>query len=100
MYRFTRSVSVSTAANMPAAMQFCNEVTNHLNETYSLSMKAGAELFGAIKVYWFFDMDSLDGMSQLNSKLMQDRVYWSILEKAKHLWVEGSSKDRVVKLIA
>jgi hypothetical protein len=99
MYRFTRSVSVNNAASMPAAMQFCNEVTKHLNEAYSLNMKAGAQLFGSAKVYWFFDMDSLDGMSQLNLKLMQDRVYGSILDKAKHLWVEGSGKDHVVKLI-
>ena len=99
MYRFIRTVTVKTAANMPAALQFCGEVTAHINKTYSMAMKGGVQMFGCAKVYWFFDVDNLDGMAQLNAKLTQDRAYWEILDKAKHLWLEGSGKDCVVKLL-
>lgn len=99
MYRFIRSVTVKNAASMPAALQFCIAVTSHLNKTYNLNMKTGAEMFGNTRVYWFYDVESIDAMGELNAKLMQDHPYWEILEKAKHLWVEGSGQDKVVKLI-
>jgi hypothetical protein len=99
MYRFIRSVTVKTAASMPAALQFSNEVTSHINKTYSMAMKGGVQMFGCATVYWFIDVESLDAMSQFNTKLMQDRAYWDILDKAKPLWLEGSGKDRVVNLL-
>lgn len=99
MYRFIRSAAVKSAVDMPGALQFCNEVTSHINKTYNMSMKTGAQMFGNTRVYWFFDMNSLEEMAQLNAKLMQDRPYWEILAKAKDLWVEGSLKDTVVTMI-
>lgn len=99
MYRFIRTVTVKLAVNMPAALQFCNEVASHLNKSYNLDMKTGVEMFAGTKVYWFSEARTLDEMSQLNAKLMQDRGYWEILEKAKHLWVEGSMRDTIVNII-
>ena len=100
MYRFTRKVTIKVVAGVPGALQFCGEVTAHLNKTYGLAMKAGLEMFGHNRVYWFYDVNSLDEIAQLNSKLMLDRTYWEILDKAKHLWLEGSAQDRIVKIIA
>ena len=99
MYRFTRSITVKLAADMPGALQFGNEVTAYLNKTYNMKINVGVELFGRARVHWSYDVASLDEVSQLNTSLMQDRSYWGIVEKAKHLWVEGSMNDRVVKLI-
>ncbi len=99
MYRFTRSVTVRNAAEMPGALQFCIAVTDHLNKAYDLNMRAGAEMFGATRIHWFFDMDTLEDMSRLNAELLQDGHYCVMLEKAKHFWLDGSSHDKVVKLL-
>jgi hypothetical protein len=99
MYHFIRSVTAKNAASMPAALQFCGEVTAYLNKNYGLNMKAGAQLFGGTKLYWFYEKGNLDEFAQLNAKLMQDRTYWEMLEKAKLLWLEGSMHDKIVTLI-
>ena len=100
MYRFTRKVTIKVVAGVPGALQFCGEVTAHLNKTYGLAMKSGLEMFGHNRVYWYYDANSLDEIAQLNAKLMLDRSYWELLDKAKHLWLEGSAQDRIVKIIA
>ena len=65
-----------------------------------MKMNVGVEMFGKMRVYWSYDVASLDEVATINTSLMQDRAYWGFLEKAKHLWVEGSMNDRIVKLIA
>ncbi len=100
MYRFIRKVTVKMVAGVPGALQFCGEVTSHINKTYGMNMKTGIEMFGQNRVYWFYDVESLEQMAQLNAKLMLDRPYWELLDKAKNLWVEGSAKDSIVKIIA
>jgi hypothetical protein len=39
---------------------------------------------------------SLDKITAINAKMMQDRDYLAMLEKAKALWLEGSYKDSIV----
>jgi len=85
---------------MPAALQFSSELTVYLNKTYSLNMRSGAEMFGGTRLYFFYDIESLDQIAQFNTKLMQDHVYWDLLNKAKNLWREGSMQDCVVKIIS
>lgn len=84
---------------MPAALLFCTAVAGYLNKTYSMKMVTGAELFGHTRVYWFYDVTNLDEVAQLNAKLMQDRPYVDMLEKATLLWLEGRMKDNIVKLL-
>ena len=48
MFRFTRHATLKYAGDMPAALQFCSELTIYLNKTYSLNMKTGAEMFGGV----------------------------------------------------
>src|SRR5512136_2136349 len=96
MFRFIRRATVKTAANQAAGLAWAAEVSAYLNKTYSLNLKYGAELFGKCKIHWHFDSDSLDKITAVNAKLMQDRDYGSLLEKSKILWVEGSLKDKVV----
>ena len=98
MFRFERTTTVKSVADMPAAMQFGAEVTEYLNKNRSLKMTFGAELFGEYKVHWYFDFDSVDKLAQLGETLMQDGKYTEMLSKAKPLWVEGSLRDTIVNL--
>ncbi len=98
MYRFIRTATVKTAANQAAGMAWAAEVSAYLNKTYSLNLKYGAELFGKCRIHWHFDSDSLDKMSALNAKLLQDRDFQALQQKSTVLWVEGSLQDSVVFL--
>ena len=98
MYRFERSAIAKNPADMPAAVQFATEVTSYVNKRHSLNMKFGVELFGAPRVHWYFDAESLDKMNQLNTTLLQDREYSEMLNKARGLWTEGGLKDSIVTL--
>jgi hypothetical protein len=99
MFRFTRTVTVKLAVNIPAALQWATEVTAYLNKAYALDMKFGIEIFGEGKIHWYIDTDSLDKLTAINGKLMQDREYNGLLEKARSLWLEGGLKDTVVKIV-
>jgi hypothetical protein len=96
MFRFIRRATVKTAANQAAGLQWAAEASAYLNKTYSLDLKYGAELFGKAKIHWHFDADSLDKITAMNAKMMQDREYAALLEKGKALWVDGSLKDTIV----
>jgi hypothetical protein len=98
MFRFERSAVAKNPADIPAAVQFATEVTSYVNKRHSLNMKFGVELFGASRVHWYFDAESLDKMNQLNTTLLQDREYSEMLNKARALWTEGGLKDTIVSL--
>ena len=91
-----RTSTLKNVADVPAALQFAAGLTSYLNKSYSLNMKFGIELFSGARVHWHFESDSLDKMLQLNSKLLQDREYWGMVEKARGRWVEGAAKDSIV----
>jgi len=99
MYRFIRTATVKSAASLPSALAFASEVTAHLNKSYSLNMRFGAEQFGCARIHWHFDADSLDKMQQVNGKLLEDREYAALLDKYKDVWAEGSMHDTVVRLV-
>ena len=96
MYRFIRTATAKTAASLPMALQFGGEVTAYLNKRYALNMRFGAEMFGASKVHWHFESDSLDKMQQLNAELARDREYLALLDKYKDCWLEGSMRDTLL----
>lgn len=96
MYRFERSATVKTAGDLPAALQFANEVTSYLNKRHSLNMKCGAEIFGGASIHWYFDADSLDKMTDVNAALLKDQEYLGMLDKVKNVWAEGSMRDTIV----
>lgn len=99
MYRFIRTVTVKTAANTPAAVQWAGEAAAYLNKACALNMKFGIEIFGAGKIHWYADTDSLDKLTAINAKMMQDREYIGLLEKGRGLWLEGALKDTVVAIV-
>jgi hypothetical protein len=96
MYRYSRTVTIKNGASMPPALRAGAEVTAHLNKTYGLQMQIGAEFFGDLKIHWTCDIQNLDSMPQLNSKLLQDKAYWEIMEKIKPFVLDGSVQDRVI----
>jgi hypothetical protein len=99
MYRFIRTATAKNGASVPAALQWAGDVSAYLNKTYSLNLKFGMELFGDAKIHWHFDTDSLDKATAVNAKMMQDREYAGMLEKAKVLWLDGGLKDTIVAII-
>ena len=64
-----------------------------------MNMKTGVQLFGGARLYWYFDAESLDKMTQLNATMMQDREYIQMLDKVRDHLVDGSLKDTIVTLI-
>ena len=97
MFRFMRTMTVNNLADLPAALQSAAETTSHLNKTYQLNVKFGLESYGQPRIHWHFDFDSVDSLSQTNVKILQDRDYLAMGEKAKHLWLPGSTKDTLVR---
>ena len=99
MFQFIRTVEAKNAAMIPAALQFAGEVTSYLKKTYALDLKYGVSMFSGATLHWFFQTDSVDKITALNAKLMQDREYAAMLVKAKDLWVDGSFRDTLVNLV-
>lgn len=99
MYRFIRTAKPRNAASVPAALQFCAEVTQHLNRTYGLKMQSGIEMFGKGRLHWHYEAQTIDQMADINRRLMDDKAYWGSLEKYNHVWLEGSMKDQVISLL-
>ncbi len=95
MYRFERCATVKTAGDLPVALSFASEVTNYLNKRHSLNMKCGAEMFGGASIHWYFDAESLDKITDVNSALLKDRDYLGMLDKVKGVWAEGSMTDTI-----
>jgi len=96
MYRFTRTATARNAAVVPAGIQFATEVTAYLNKKYDLKLRFGIELFGGSTIHWQFETDSLDKITALNAKLLQDPEYIAILQKEKEVWADGSLRDCIV----
>lgn len=99
MFRMIRTATVKTASRSAAAMQFAGEITAYLNKTYSLNTTFGMEIFGASKIHWHLETDSLDKITAMNAKLMQDREYQALLQKGQDLWLEASLKDTLVAIV-
>jgi hypothetical protein len=98
MHLFTRTVRVKNAASMAAAIRFATEVCAYVNKTYHVKMRFGVEVFGHTKLYWYMDFDSVDQSLAMNQKMLSDADYQTLLGKGKDLWVEGSLKDRLVRM--
>jgi len=98
MFRFERCATVKTSGDVPVAVQFATDITSYLNKRHSLGMKFGVEIFGQASVHWYFEGDSIDKMTQVNAALLKDRDYTGMLDRVKHIWVEGSIKDTIVEL--
>lgn len=72
------------------------EINGFLLKNYNIQVKAGVELFGTPTIHWQFEIDSLDKLAALNQKMLQDKTYVAMLEKARQYWLDGSLKDGIV----
>jgi hypothetical protein len=96
MYRFTRTVTLQNATVLPQAIGWVMELNGYLNKNYKVNLKSGMEMFGSLNIHWEMEIDSLDKLSELNTKLISDKAYFQMLEKGKEFWINGSLKDQVV----
>jgi len=99
MFRFTRTVTLKQMASTHEALKFAATMVEHLRKEYGMNTQVGTELFGEPKLHWFTDLETLDQLTQRQSKMLQDKTYWSLIDSAKHLWIDGSVRDRMVKLL-
>ncbi len=99
MHLFTRTVRVKNAASMAAAIRFATEICAYVNKTYHVKMRFGTEVFGHARIAWFMDFDSVDQSLAMNQKMLMDTDYQTLLGKGKDLWVEGSLKARLVRMV-
>ena len=99
MHLYTRSVRVKNDASISAAIRFATEVCAYVNKNYITKMRFGMEAFGHAKVHWFMDFDSVDQSLSMHQKMLMDHDFQSLLSKGKYLWVEGSMKDRLVRMV-
>ncbi len=96
MYRFIRSATIKTFADLPAALKFASEVTSYMNKSHSVNMKFGFEVYGEHRIHWHFDSESPDKLRDINSKIIKDKEYWGIVKKSGDIFVEGSQKDMLL----
>jgi hypothetical protein len=96
MYRFIRSATIKTFADLPAALKFASEVTSYMNKSHSVNMKFGFEVYGEHRIHWHFDSESPDKIRDINSKIIKDHEYWGIIKKSEDIFVDGSQKDMLL----
>ncbi len=96
MYRVLRTWTAKPGAEFPATFQWAAEVTGYINRTYSANLRFGFETFGPATIHWHWESDSLDKIQEFNRKLMQDREYWTIVGKAKGLFLDDKWKDTLI----
>ena len=96
MYRVLRTWKVRDGTDFPVAIQWAAEVTSYVNRIHSMNLKFGFEMFGPATIHWHWDSDSIDEIHEFNAKLLQDREYWGLVNKAKGYFLDGSWKDTLV----
>ena len=99
MYQYSRTVTIKNGASISPAVRTAVEVTAYLNKIYNLQMRVGTEMFGDLKIHWICNVDSLDSLALLNSKLAQNKAYWEIMDKIKPYVLEGSVQDKAIALM-
>ena len=99
MYRFMRFATVKNSAHLPKVMGFGTEVTGYFKKHYDIDLKFGAQRFGELNLYWFFDFDELNRLEQINNTLIADKTYWAMVDKVRDYWLDGSLRDIVIELI-
>lgn len=70
-YLVTTTVTIEHGAGIAPALQTALELAAYLNKTYGFQIRVGTELFGATRVYWYNDIESLDAVPQF---AFQDQV--------------------------
>jgi hypothetical protein len=99
MFQFIRNATPRNGASIPVALRFAAEVTGYLNKTYGTHLRFGIRIFGKPQLFWEMETESVDKLTALNAKLMQDREYAKMLENADDLFVDGSLEDTIVSFV-
>lgn len=100
MYLFIRSVRAQNAASVSPAIRFASGICDYVNKTYNVKMRFGVEVLGHTQIHWLLYFDSVDTALAMNQKMMTDPEYETLLDKGSTLWVSGSMKDRLIRMIA
>ena len=98
MFRFHR-IARAKPNKFPDAVRWAKEVAEHINTKYApISVQAYAELFGDVNtIHWYADYEDLATIERANAQLLADQGYWTLLNKAGDLFIEGSSHDTLIQ---
>ena len=100
MYSINRTATLKNASFLPKAIGWSTELNKYVNDNYKgFNLKVGVEMFGAARLHWTYEAESLAKLEEANTRLMQDKKYWSMIETGKDFWVDGSLKDTIVMVV-
>jgi uncharacterized alpha/beta hydrolase family protein len=100
MVRWTRSAKVSSAKNMPQAIQWAKEVAEFINKKYKIHVSVYMDSFGEVgTIRWFCDYEDLASMEKIGKQLIADQEYFKRLAETGDLFTQGSIYDTVMQAL-
>jgi uncharacterized alpha/beta hydrolase family protein len=100
MIRWTRSAKVSSAKNMPKAVQWAKEVAEFITKKYKIQVSVYMDSFGDVgTIRWFCDYEDLAAVEKLGKQLIADQEYLKRLAETDDLFMQGSVYDTVMQAI-
>jgi len=82
-------------------IQFAKEIAAFINTKYApVSVQVYNEIFGDLNtIYWQTDHENLATLEELQAKLTADPDYQAIVSKGADIFIEGTLKDKLMKLV-
>ena len=90
MVRFQRSL-VPMIGKFPEAVEFAKQITNYVKGKYKTDTRVYTQSDGTL--YWITNYEDFDAFGRIRTQIVTDKEYWSMVEKASNLFVEGSVED-------
>jgi hypothetical protein len=101
MVRLIRSAKVKNGGTLMDALKWAKQTAEYLNSKFSLPKVAVySGLFGDLyTIFWQADHESLASIEDAFAKFSADPGYLALLSKATSLFIEGSARDAVMRLV-
>lgn len=100
MIRFQRCGKVKNG-KLQDGMQYAKEICEYINAKYApISVQAFNELFGDMTtIHFCADYEDLATLEKTHAKILADKGYWAIVNKAMDCYIDGSFQDRLISSI-
>jgi len=100
MYRFERTGRAKNAKFIEAR-QWAKEVAEYITKKHSqVSIQVCNEVFDKISIiHWYWDVKDLATYEDITAQLMSDQGYWAIVSKGVECFIDGSFKDKLMRII-
>ena len=100
MVRWMRKARVAPGKFMEA-MGFATEIAAYVKKFEGLPpVHVFMDSFGDMTtIRWVVDYESLAAMEKVNTQMMSDQEYFQKIDSSSHVFIQGSVKDTVMRLI-